>query len=215
MTPVGFLAANRGRAEIRPENPSAVVDRLKEHSWWACRWMLAGLRGLEPGVNAGSFRRLRDDECDLRGERRSSSGLSGRKAERLDGDPYNLIRSTVDGNSSPRLVAHRPAVGVRRSRRSGVVWPVGVRRRRAVSNYRRPRGTRFPKTGQVAQRSSPARQAAGATPRSTRQGRLGVTGACTASVSRPASELSFNGGTGRQAWRRRAVAARRPGGSRG
>lgn len=36
---------------------------------------------------------LRDDERGLRGERGSSKGLRGRKAERLEGDPYNLIRS--------------------------------------------------------------------------------------------------------------------------
>jgi hypothetical protein len=73
--------------------------------------MLAGLRGPEPGVNAGSFRRLRDDESDVRGERRSSSGLSGRKPKGWTATPYNLIQSTVEGNSSPRL--GRPPAGRR------------------------------------------------------------------------------------------------------
>jgi hypothetical protein len=69
------------------------------------------------------------------------------------------------------------------------------------SEYRRRRGTGCSKARQVAQRANPARQAAGTAPRAAWQGRLGVTGACTAGGIAPASEVSVVWWTGRQPWR--------------
>jgi hypothetical protein len=126
MTLVGFLAGYRGcgHINIRPEShpPAARVAS-------AVRADRGSLEGSTVGARVGGWwlasgdlslvstldRRLRDDERGLRGERGSSRRLRGRKAEGLEGDPYNLIGSIpAKGNRLPDWFAHRPAVEVRR-----------------------------------------------------------------------------------------------------
>ena len=62
-------------------------------------------------------RRSRHDECGLRGERGSSTGLRP-ESRRREGDPHDLIRLAD-------WFAHRRAVEVRRIRRTGVVLARG------------------------------------------------------------------------------------------
>ena len=160
-----------------------VDDASPTHEHWTQRWAVmpaSELEGLRQGRKAGR-RPLRPDPVN------TGEGKSSRRLFRV----HRPAKSAVAG-SHP---THRR---VRRRRPPDA---------RAVSDYRRLRGTRCPQAGEVAQRSSPARQAAGATPRSTWQGRLGVTAARTARVSRPSTRTELRTvGTGRPVqfrdWRR-------------
>ena len=149
-------------------------------------------------------RRSGDDECGLRGERGSSTGLRGRKADTLDSDPHDLIR--YPRRKSSRRLVRAPAG--RRGPSPGRTGVVLARGRGPTSG-----GERLPspwwdevtvnRSGGTTIESAGPRQRARR--RATRQGRLGVTGACTAGVTRPATELSFvrwHGPTGRAPPRR-------------